>query len=341
MKHQFRNDYSSLAHPRILEALTRLGATQQTAYGLDEHSLHAEELIKQRFGCPDAAVHFLCGGTQANLVFLSYALKPYEAIIACSSGHINVHEAGAVEATGHKIFTVPGKDGKVYPEDVEKALALHGDEHVVVLRCVYISNTTETGTLYTSKELQELSACCRKHGLLLFLDGARLGSALTSSYNDLTPEEVASYCDAFYIGGTKNGLPLGEALVLVNPDLQAHFRNFVKSRGAMLAKGYFVGAMFEEAFKDGLYFELAKKTNEVAEYLKEGLAKLGLSCPFSPSNQVFLTLPKDKALKVIAEYGCEKWEDLGDELTIRFVTSFTSEKEDVDDLLSFLSSTIG
>ena len=338
MKHQFRNDYSSLAHPRILSALASLGQEQQTPYGLDAHSKRAEELIKQRFACPDADVHFLSGGTQANLVFLSYALKPFEAILSCATGHINVHESGAVEATGHKVFTLPGKDGKLYPEDIERAMALHQDEHVVAIKVVYISNTTEIGTLYSSKELHELSDACHKHGLYLFLDGARLGSALTSTYNDLTPEEVAACCDAFYVGGTKNGLPMGEALVLVNPIFQDHFRNHVKSRGAMLAKGYFVGAMFEEAFRDNFYFDLAKATNEAADYLKDGLRKLGYEMPFSPSNQVFVTLPKAKAETIIAEYGCERWEDLGEDLTIRFVTSFTTKKEDVDDLLSFLSS---
>ncbi len=310
----------------------------QIAYGLDAHSAAAAKLILEAFSCPRAAVHFLSGGTQANLVFLSGVLKPYQGVIACSSGHINVHESAAIEGSGHKIFALPGKDGKLSGDDLRKALALNPDEHTVSLGAVYISDSTETGTIYGKAELLDLRQACDEFGLLLFIDGARLGSALTSGENDVEPALIAEVADGFTIGGTKNGLMLGEALVITNPSLQKGFRNHIKNKGAMLAKGYLVGAQFEEAFKDGLYFDLARKTNAMADALKEGFARLALEMAPSPTNQVFVRFEKAKALKIAEAFGCELWEDKGDALVLRFVTSFMTENSDVEEALSFISA---
>ena len=341
MGRKFRNDYSELAHPRIMEALSKHCLDQTVAYGLDAHSEHAAKRIKEVFGAPNASVFFLAGGTQSNAVLISKALRPYEAVIAAGSGHINVHETGAVESTGHKIITVPGKDGKVYPEEVEQVLLGHGDEHMVKPKMVYISNSTEIGTIYSKAELQALYACCKKHALYLFVDGARLGSALTSKENDIDPTDMGSLCDAFYAGGTKNGLLFGEALVVSDAALAEDFRYHIKNQGAMLAKGYALGIQFEAIFKDGLYFELAGHTNEMADLLKEGLRDLGVKMLPSPTNQIFATFPKAKAQAIIEELGCEKWIEAGEEMTIRFVTSFATEKEDVEEALNFLRELLG
>ncbi len=332
----FRNDYGVLAHPRILEAISRNLNDVQTPYGLDEHSKNAEALILKTFGAPKGQVHFLAGGTQTNLTLISYALRPYEAVISCTSGHINVHESAAVEGSGHKILAIAGKEGKIYPSDILDCLAKHPDEHTVKPAMVYISDSTEIGTIYSKQELLDLRKVCDDHGLTLFLDGARLGAALTCDENDVEPKLLGKLADAFYVGGTKNGLLLGEALVLVNPTLQDNFRRHIKNRGAMLAKGYLLGIEFEEAFKDGLYFELAKKTNEVATLLKEGLIALGLDVAPSPTNQIFVTVKQSLAKALIKEFGCELWEDLGEKATIRFVTSFATKEEEVEEALRII-----
>ncbi len=338
MKHKFTNDYSSLCHPQILKDLSDIATEQNVAYGLDKHSLNAESLIKKTFNSPNAKVYFLSGGTMTNLLFISYALKPYEAVIALETGHINVHETGAVEATGHKIITVKGNNGKIYPNDILDVLKIYKDEHMVKPRMVYISNSTEIGTLYSKKELLDLSKVCKENDLYFYIDGARLASALTSKYNDVEPSLLGEVCDAFYVGGAKNGLLLGEALVINNLTLQKDFRYHIKNKGAMISKGYLIGAVFESAFKNNLYFDIAKQTNEVADYLKEGLAKLNVNMLESPTNQIFATFDKDFANELIKEYGLELWEDKGNELVVRFVVSFTTKKSDVDDLLNFVKN---
>ena len=335
----FRNDYSELAHPRIIEALARYQGEQNTPYGLDYHSSNASKKIKEVFNSK-GEVFFLAGGTQTNVLFISSALRHYEGVIACNSGHINVHETAALEGQGYKIITVNGKDGKVYPQDIQTVLDTYDNEHMVKPRMVYISNSTEIGTIYSRQELIDLHSICKKNDLYFFIDGARLGSALTSKDNDVEPSLLGEICDAFYVGGTKNGLLLGEALVVNNKDLTANFRYHIKNKGAMLAKGYLVGIEFEEAFKDNLYFNLARSTNEIADTLKEGFNKLNLKTTYSPTNQVFLTINKDLANKLIDRYGCEKWEDIDNGMTIRFVTSFTTSKEDVNELLSYISKLI-
>ncbi|MBR1582096.1 MAG: aminotransferase class I/II-fold pyridoxal phosphate-dependent enzyme [Bacilli bacterium] len=336
MKYQFRNDYSVLGHEKVLKALYDHRNEQNVGYGLDNHSFEAAKLIKVKFDCNDADVHFLAGGTQTNMVFISSALRPYEAVIACKTGHINVHETGSVEGSGHKIFIVEGRNGKIYPEEIEKAINYNCDEHMVKIKMVYISNSTEIGTIYKAQELKDLRKICDKYGLYLFIDGARLGSALTAKDNDVTPELIGEVADAFYVGGTKNGLLYGEALVIVNKDLQKDFRYHLKNKGAMLSKGFSLGIQFETIMKDGLYFDLAKHANEVAYLLAEGLIKLNVQILPFETNQIFATFNKNDALDLIETYGCEKWIDLGDKITIRFVTSFNTKEEDVKELLNYI-----
>ena len=340
MKHRFTNDYSSLCHPQILNALSNLKDEQNVTYGLDKHSLQAESYIKDIFESSNGQVYFISGGTMSNLLFISYALRPYEAVISLETGHINVHETGAIEGNGHRIITVKGNNGKMYPNDILGVLKIYNNEHMVKPRLVYISDSTEIGTIYTRQELIDLYEVCQENDLIFYIDGARLGSALTSKENDVEPGLFGKVCDAFYVGGAKNGLMLGEALVINNKELQKDFRYHIKNKGAMISKGYLIGAIFEEAFKNGLYFDIAKGTNEVADYLKEQLVKCGVNISSSPTNQVFATFNKKDGELLINEYGLELWEDKGNEIVVRFVVSFTTKKEDVDELVTFIKKHI-
>ena len=338
MKHLFTNDYSELVDEEILKAIIQYASEQNVAYGLDYHSKRAEQLIKDVFHAENAEVHFLAGGTQTNMVLISKCLKSYEGVISADSGHINVHETASIEATGHKIYTVKATNGKIYPKDIEHALRINRDEHMVKLKMVYISNSTEIGTIYSLKELKDLHDVCKKHDLYLFLDGARLGSALTSDTNDVQPKDIVEICDAFYIGGTKNGLMLGEALVINNKELAKDFRYHIKNKGAMLAKGYLIGIQFERAFTDNHYFNLARKTNEVASILNNYFKTHNYELLDSPTNQIFVKMDRAKALKIIDDWGCELWEDLDNQLIIRFVVSFKTTKDDVYELIQYLDN---
>ena len=334
--YKFRNDYSEIAHDSVLDALIKAKEEQNIGYGLDHHSANAAKMIKDIFKCPSVDVHFLVGGTQTNMTFISYCLKDYEAVIACKSAHINVHETGSIEATGHKVYTLDGRDGKLYPEDVLKAVSYHSDEHMVKPRLVYISNSTETGTIYKKQELIDLYKVCKENDLLLFIDGARLACALECSENDLEKEDIAKYADAFYLGGTKNGLMFGEALVIVNKDLQIDFRYQIKNKGAMLAKGSVTGIQFEAILKDNLYFEIARNANKMANLLYKYLLDLGYEVDKVYTNQLFVTVNNSLAQKLIDNFGCELWRDLDDRKTIRFVTSFKTKEEDIKALYEFL-----
>ena len=339
MGRKFRNDYCELAHPRIIQALEKYSNEQNEAYGLDYHSEQAAKYIKNIFGAKNSDVHFISGGTLTNLLMISYILKHYEGVISPDTGHINVHETAAVEGSGYKIIAIPNINGKITADQIRKTVESFGNnEHMVKPGMVYISNSTEVGTIYNKKELEEIYKTCKGLGLYFFIDGARLGSALTSKDNDVDPSLFGSLCDAFYIGGTKNGLMLGEALVLNNDNLKANFRYHIKNKGAMLAKGYAVGIQFEEAFKDGLYFELARKSNECAEMLKRGLNELCVDILPSPTNQIFATFDKKEANQYIDRFGCELWSEENDKTTIRFVTSFLTTKEDVECLLNYIKS---
>ena len=337
--YSFRNDYSEGAHPKVLEALTETNFQQTRGYGLDPRCEKARALIRTLCAAPGADVHFLVGGTQTNLLVIESMLKPYEAVIAAHTGHVNVHETGAIEGTGHKVLAVPSPDGKLTPALVESVPELHGDEHQVKPAMVYVSNTTEIGTVYSKAELTALRACCLKHGLLLFLDGARLGSALACG--DMALPDYAALTDVFYIGGTKNGALFGEALVFARP--RPDFRWHLKQRGAMLAKGRLLGVQFQALLEDGTYLESARRANALALRLREGLAALGFPLPVeSPSNQQFPVLPNE-TVTALQDMGYEFEVDHavdGGHTMIRLVTSWATPEQAVEDFLRDLSACV-
>ena len=329
--YSFRNDYSEGAHPKVLEALISTNLEQTVGYGMDPRCEAARNTIRRLCNAPDADVHFLVGGTQTNLIVIESLLRPYEAVIAAHTGHVNVHETGAIEATGHKVCTAYAPDGKLTPALVESVVNGHSSEHMVHPRLVYISDTTEIGTIYTKAELEALRRCCDEHSLFLFMDGARLGSALTSPENDLTLPDLAALTDAFYIGGTKNGALFGEALVMNAPN--DHFRWHMKQRGAMLAKGRLLGVQFQALLEDGVYFEIARHANEMAYRLRDGIAALGYSFPVpSPSNQQFPVLPNTVVEQLKAkgyEFEIDHAEDDA-HTCVRFVTSWATPENAID-----------
>lgn len=242
--YSFKNDYSEGAHPQILDALTETNNTQEAGYGYDQFSERAASIIRKKIENETAGIHFVCGGTQANLIVISALLKPHESIIAAETGHIATLEAGAIESTGHKINTVSTKNGKLKPTDIKKVLDKHTDEHMVKPKAVFISNATELGTIYSLKELTELSYFCKIHRLYLYLDGARLGSALSADTNDLTLPDIAQLVDVFYIGGTKNGALIGEAIIIMHDNIKEDFKFYIKQRGALLEKEDYSGFNF-------------------------------------------------------------------------------------------------
>ena len=337
-KYSFRNDYSEGAHPQILKALVETNLEQTVGYGEDRFCLEAAELIKGKLGRDDVDIHLIPGGTQTNLIAISAFLRPHEAVIAPLTGHIEVHETGAIEATGHKIITMEGRDGKLSPSDIEQAVDAHTDEHMVKPRLVYISNATEVGSIYTKAELEALSSACRRRKLLLFMDGARLGSALTSRENDLTLSEIANLVDAFYIGGTKNGALIGEALVICTDHLKEDFRFHIKQKGALLAKGRLLGIQFRELFRDNLFFDLAEHANTMAEKIQDAL--LSRNCPLllhSPSNQIFPVLPNRVMERLAEDYSFEIQKKVdADHTMIRLVTSWATREDAVDEFIADL-----
>lgn len=243
-KYNFFDDYSESAHPLILQNLAKDSLVQEAGYGADSLSITAKSKLRDIMKSPEAAIHLVSGGTQANLICIESMLRPIESIIAASSAHIQVHEAGSIEATGHKINSIPSNRGKITVNQIQEVLAEHNSEQMVCPRAVCITNSTEIGTIYTKSELQDISQFCRSHRLYLYLDGARLGSALTASNNDLTLEDIASLVDMFYLGATKNGALFGEAIFITNPNLQPKFSHYLKRRGALLAKGRVLGSQF-------------------------------------------------------------------------------------------------
>lgn len=327
--YSFKNDYSEGAHPRIIKTLTDANPEQSDGYGEDAFTGKAIELLKQKIGREDVDIHLFTGGTQTNLTAISSFLRPHEAVISANTGHILTHETGAIEATGHKILSVDVKDGKLTPSHIHAVLKLHTDEHMVKPGLVYISNPTEIGTIYSRKELEQLSKCCSEKHLLLYMDGARLGSALCSPENDMKLSDLARLCDAFYIGGTKNGALLGEALVFCNPSLKADFRFFIKQKGALLAKGRLIGIQFLELFRDDLYYELAAHANKMAGVLREGILEAGYSFLIQTStNQIFPILPNSLIEKLMDNFSFYVWEVIDTELSaVRLVTSWATKEE--------------
>ena len=340
-KYLFRNDYSFGAHPKVLEAVCAVNLEGNHGYGDDGYTARAKERIREVCGCPDAMVEFLIGGTQTNVVACSFLLKPWEAAICPDSGHLNGHEVGAFEATGHKILPVPvGGDGKITPEMLPPLLALHQDPHLTKPGLVYISNATENGAVYTKAELTALYAFCRENGLLLFVDGARLGAALTSKANDLTLPEFARLCDAFYIGGTKVGALFGEAVVISSPALQRDFRYCIKRHGGMLAKGRLLGLQFEALFEDGLYLQLGRHGVEQALRIREACLRRGLPLHFdSRTNQQFPVLTRAQRERLEEKYAFTFWEQLDDDrAVVRFCASWATDPAAVDALTADLLS---
>ena len=337
----FENDYSEGAHPAILARLVETNLTQVPGYGNDPFSAHAKELICAACGTPDADVTFIGGGTQTNLIVIAALLKNYEGVIAPSTGHIGVHEAGAIECAGHKVLSLPGHCGKLAAEELKSYLtAFYGDEshtHMVFPGMVYLSFPTEYGTLYTKKELTDISALCREYGMKLYIDGARLGYGLMSEENDVSLSDLASLADVFYIGGTKVGALIGEAVVFPKGDEPVNFVTTVKQHGGLLAKGRLTGIQFEALFTDGLYFAIAKNAIEKAKRLKSILAAKGW--PFyldSPTNQQFVVIDDETLKRVREKFVVSFWEKPDPTHTVvRFATSWATTDEMLDALEAF------
>jgi len=336
--YSFRNDYSEGAHPRILNALVESNMNQEEGYGNDTHTKNAILRIKEVIGNKNIDIHFISGGTQTNSIAIGAFLRPYEACISVDTGHIAVHETGAIEYTGHKIITVKSSDGKITNDKIQEVLNTHKNEHLVKPRLVYISNPTELGTIYTKDEIESLSKFCKSNGLILYADGARLGSALCVKWSNLTLSAMCNLTDAFFIGGTKNGALLGEALVIRNEELKRDFRYHIKQKGGFLAKGRLLGIQFEELFKDNLYLKLAGHANEMANLLIEGLREV--NCDFlidSPTNQIFPILDNDTIERLEKNFGFYIWTKLeNNHSAIRLVTSWATKREAVIEFVNEL-----
>ncbi|RLD77754.1 MAG: threonine aldolase [Bacteroidetes bacterium] len=335
---QLYNDYSEGAHTNILKALLQTNLKQQDGYSEDDYSLEAKNILHAKIKNTNADIHFVSGGTQANLIVISSILKSYQSVIAANSAHINIHEAGAIEATGHKIHGVESLDGKLSPEQIKPILEEHTDEHMVKPAMVFISNSTELGTIYKKNELEELSTFCRQNNLILYLDGARLGVALSSKENDLSLPELAKLVDVFYVGGTKNGALIGEAIVIVNDKLKQNFRFHLKQHGALLAKGRLLGIQFVELLKDNLFFELAEHANSMALKLSKGIAKLGYNFLTKPeTNQIFPIIPNSIIEKLNKKHGFYVWsKDENNMSVIRLVTSWATKEEEIYEFMNDL-----
>ena len=333
--YSFQNDYSEGAHPNILNALSKYNLQQEEGYGLDRHTLNAIAIIRNLMEAPDAEVHLLSGGTQTNLIAISAFLRPHEACITASTGHISTHEAGAIEATGHKLLNVETGDGKLTPALIEPILVEHHFEHMVKPKLVYISNPTELGTVYSKIELKTLHDYCCQKDLLLYADGARLGSALVAKSADVTLKDMYALTDAFFIGGTKMGAMLGEALVLKRVDLKEEYRYLIKQRGGLLAKGRILGIQFEELFRDDLYFNLARHANDAAQLLARALEKEG--CAFwieSPTNQIFPILKNGVIEALSGQFQFYTWAKVDEKHSaVRLVTSWATPQEAVQSFL--------
>ena len=337
----FNNDYSHGAHPAVLQALVDTNMEPQPGYGTDAHTERAKQLIREACQAPDADVFFLVGGTQANATVIDMLLAPYEGVVAAETGHVACHEAGAIEFGGHKVLTIPGYEGKMHAEDLENYIQVFYEnesyEHTVFPGAVYVSLSTEYGTLYSKAELAAIHAVCQKREIPLFVDGARLAYALAADECDITLPELAQLCDVFYIGGTKVGALCGEAVVFPH-GAPAHFMTMVKQQGALLAKGRLLGIQFDVLFTDDLYQTISKNAIETAAVLKKGLAEKGYSFFMdSPTNQVFIVLSNEQlaALEGKAKFGF--WEKYDDTHTVvRIATSWATRMEEVEQLLELM-----
>jgi len=340
MKFSFKNDYSEGCHPNILQTLLQCNLEQQAGYGEDEYSLKAIELIKEKIKKADSEVYLVSGGTQANLIVISSILKPYQCAISASSGHVLNNETGAIEATGHKILSIETEDGKLRPSDIIPVLESHKNiPHQVMPKLVYISNSTELGTIYQAKELEELSDFCRQNRLYLFMDGARLGHGLTSEISDLTLERVAELTDIFYLGGTKNGALIGEAIVINTISLQEDFAFNIKQKGALLAKGRLLGIQFLELMKDDLYFDLAKHANQQAMKIKNAFRSKGVQfLADTYTNQIF-PIVSNELIEVLSEsFDFFVWKKVNEDFSaIRLITSWNTGDDAVNSFIEIIN----
>ncbi len=338
----FTCDYTQGAHPKILERLIETNMEQLPGYGNDRYCESAKEKIRKACGCPDAEIYFLAGGTQTNATVIDSVLQKYEGVISAQTGHINVHEAGAVEYTGHKVLTLPAWEGKIRADELEELLKTFWDdgsrEHMVFPGMVYLSHPTEYGTLYTKAELEAISSICRSYKIPLYLDGARLGYGLMSLQTDVTLPMIADLCDIFYIGGTKVGALCGEAVVFPHKNAPRHFLTLIKQHGALMAKGRLVGIQFDTLFTDDLYFRISRHAIEMAELMKKGFAKKGYSFFLdSPTNQQFILLDNVKLEELQKKVDFEIWERPDEEHTVvRFATSWGTAAEDIEELMGYL-----
>jgi threonine aldolase len=343
---RFDCDYCEGAHPRIIERLAATNMEQTALYGADDYCAAARRLIKKAVGREEVDIHFLVGGTQTNTTIIASVLKPYEGVVAAVTGHIGVHETGAIEATGHKVLTIPSSDGKITASQVEEMYEAHINdasfEHMVKPGMVYISQPTETGALYSLAEIKAIGAVCRRKGLLFYVDGARLGYGLASPDADFTLADLAEFTDVFYIGGTKVGALFGEAVVIVNDAIKKDFRYNIKQHGGMLAKGRLLGLQFETLFSDDLYYNISAHAIKMAIEIREVLRKKGV--PFlyeSSTNQQFPIIKNDLLDKLQKKYVFDVWcKPSSDTSAVRICTSWATREENVEELLKDLSAVL-
>ena len=338
----FESDYTTGAHPEILRKLTETNMEMMSGYGSDRYCISAREKIRAACGSQEADVQFLTGGTQTNALVISMMLKDYEGVIAAQTGHINVHEAGAIENTGHKVMTLPQHNGRIDPEELETYVRDYYQdetyEHMVFPGMVYISHPTEYGTLYNRAELEKLSEICSRYNMKLYMDGARLGYGLASLQTDVTLQDITRLCDVFYIGGTKVGALCGEAVVFTRNNTPDHFLNLIKRRGALLAKGRLLGVQFDTLFTDDLYFKISRHAVDKAEELKQIFRDKGYEFFLeSPTNQQFVIIGNNKMEKLKEKVAFGFWEKYdGEHTVVRFATSWSTTDQDMEYLRSVL-----
>ena len=340
--YQFQCDYSEGAHPRIMERLMETNLEQTVGYGMDEYCSKARELVSKAVGRDDVDVHFLVGGTQANATVISSVLRPYQGVICAASGHINVHETGAIEHSGHKVRALPAENGLLKASQIRETMQEHlaedGPEHTVQPGMVYISFSSEVGTVYSLEQLKSISAVCREYGLPLFIDGARMGYGLMAEGGDVTLADIASLADVFYLGGTKQGALFGEAVVIVNETLKKDFRYNIKQNGGMLAKGRLLGIQFLTLFEDGLYFELSRHAVGLAMKIRDAFRAKGYAFLVdSPTNQQFPVLDNATMDRLSRDFRFSVWQKVDEGHTaVRFCTSWATKPEAVEALISAL-----
>lgn len=329
---RLNNDYSEGCHPSILLRLNEMNLEQNPGYGTDTHCAEAADAVRKAFACPDADVHFLVGGTQANMTVIAAALRPYEAVLCADTGHINVHETGAVEGTGHKCIALQSRDGRISASQISVAAAMLDDnEHVAKPAMVYISMSTELGTVYNRAQLRDIYLTCQKLGLYLFIDGARLGYALAAPTGDLTAADIAEMCDVFTVGGTKMGALFGEAIVINHPALKKHFRHMMKHQGGLLAKGWLLGVQFSALMADGLYFQLGQKAVKQAMRIRTALLEKGIPLHVdSTTNQLF-PIFSDEQVEALEEDFALEFQERVDEshVVLRVCTSWATPERNV------------